>query len=161
MKTAPSLADAIDVGRFADHQSAVVDTRLHPADVVSHDEQDIGLLLGGCHPGQQWYGCQNGHNCAHPEHCYDCSRLHTLSPLFDPYYEGPYDIARPSSLQAGGRYPVLLHPHEHHLKALLEGGLVIDAFELITRRVVPQRIGGAGIVYVAQFKKDLGGGTLL
>ena len=76
------LADAVDVGRFPDHQTAVVDARLHPADVVSHDEQDIGLLLlGGCHPGQQWYGRQNGHNGAHPEHCYDCSRLHTLSPL--------------------------------------------------------------------------------
>ena len=43
------VADAIDVGRFADHQAAVVDARLHPADVVAHDEQDVGLrLLGGC-----------------------------------------------------------------------------------------------------------------
>src|SRR5215510_15367992 len=53
-----------------------------------------------------------------------------------------FDMARPSSLQAGGRYPALLHPHEHHAKALLKSSLVIDAFELITRRVVRQRIGG-------------------
>ena len=39
------LADAVDVGRFADHQAAVVDARLHPADVVAHDEQDVGLVL--------------------------------------------------------------------------------------------------------------------
>ena len=39
------LADAVDVGRFTDHQAAVVDARLHPADVVAHDEEDVGLLL--------------------------------------------------------------------------------------------------------------------
>ena len=39
------LPDAVDVGRFADHQATVVDARLHPADVVAHDEQDVGLLL--------------------------------------------------------------------------------------------------------------------
>ena len=38
------VADAVDVGRFADHQAAVVDARLHPADVVAHDEQDVGLV---------------------------------------------------------------------------------------------------------------------
>ncbi len=32
------LADAIDVGRFSDHQAAMVDAGLHPADVVTHDE---------------------------------------------------------------------------------------------------------------------------
>ena len=39
------VPDAVDVGRFADHQAAVVDARLHPADVVTHDEQDVGFLL--------------------------------------------------------------------------------------------------------------------
>ena len=38
------VADAVDVGRFPDHQAAMVDARLHPADVVAHDEQDVGLL---------------------------------------------------------------------------------------------------------------------
>ena len=38
------LADAIDVRRFADHQTAMVDAGLHPADVVAHDEEDVGLL---------------------------------------------------------------------------------------------------------------------
>ena len=42
------LADPVDVGRLADHQAAVVDRRLHVADVVAHDEEDVGLglLLG-------------------------------------------------------------------------------------------------------------------
>src|SRR5262249_6752888 len=31
--------------RLAYHQAAVVDARLHPADVVAHDEEDVGLLL--------------------------------------------------------------------------------------------------------------------
>src|SRR5262249_44269181 len=39
------LAVLVDVRRFPDHQSAMVDARLHPADVVAHDEDDIGLLL--------------------------------------------------------------------------------------------------------------------
>ena len=39
------MADAIDVGRFSDRQALVINARLHPADVVSHDEKDVGLLL--------------------------------------------------------------------------------------------------------------------
>src|SRR5262245_5867688 len=39
------VPDAVDVRRLADHQAAVVDARLHPADVVAHDEEDVGLLL--------------------------------------------------------------------------------------------------------------------
>src|SRR5262245_27312897 len=39
------LPYAVDVRRFPDHQALMVDTRLHPADVVAHDEQDVGLLL--------------------------------------------------------------------------------------------------------------------
>ena len=42
------VADAVDVGRLADHQAAMIDARLHPADVVAHDEQDVGLLLRQC-----------------------------------------------------------------------------------------------------------------
>ena len=38
------VADAIDVGRFPHHQATMVDARLHPADVVTHDEQDVGFL---------------------------------------------------------------------------------------------------------------------
>ncbi len=38
------LADLVDVGRLSDHQAAVIDARLHVADVVAHDEEDIGLL---------------------------------------------------------------------------------------------------------------------
>ena len=39
------MADAIDVGRFTDRQALVINARLHPADVITHDEKDVGLLL--------------------------------------------------------------------------------------------------------------------
>ena len=39
------LPDPIDVGGFPHHQSLVVDAWLHPADIVAHDEEDVGLLL--------------------------------------------------------------------------------------------------------------------
>ena len=38
------IADAVNVGRLADPQTAVVDTRLHQADVVPHDKEDVWLL---------------------------------------------------------------------------------------------------------------------
>src|SRR5678809_963065 len=37
--------DAVDVWRFPDHQALMIDARLHPADVIPHDEEDVGLLL--------------------------------------------------------------------------------------------------------------------
>ena len=39
------IADAIDVRRFADREAPVIDARLHPADVITHDEEDVRLLL--------------------------------------------------------------------------------------------------------------------
>src|SRR5215470_18091935 len=39
------LPDAVDVRRFPHHQALVIDARLHPADVVAHDEEDVGLCL--------------------------------------------------------------------------------------------------------------------
>ena len=41
----PSLRDPVDVRCFPDHQAAVIATRLHPADVIAHDEQDVGFLV--------------------------------------------------------------------------------------------------------------------
>ena len=40
------IADAIDIRRLADHQTAMINTRLHDADVVAHDEDDVGLAGG-------------------------------------------------------------------------------------------------------------------
>ena len=36
--------------RVNNHQPLMVDARLHPADVIARDEEDVGLLLllGGC-----------------------------------------------------------------------------------------------------------------
>ena len=49
------LPDAVDVGRFPDHQAAMVDARLHPADVVAHDEEDVGLAgLSQCRGREGW-----------------------------------------------------------------------------------------------------------
>jgi hypothetical protein len=39
------MPDAIDIGRLPDRQALMVDARLHPTDVVTHDEKDVGLLL--------------------------------------------------------------------------------------------------------------------
>jgi hypothetical protein len=39
------VADAVDVGCLPDRQAAVVDARLHPADIIAHDEQDVGFLV--------------------------------------------------------------------------------------------------------------------
>ena len=39
------VRDAINVGCFPDHQAAMIAARLHPADVIAHDEQDIGFLV--------------------------------------------------------------------------------------------------------------------
>ena len=38
------LADLVDVGRLSDHQAAMVDARLHPADIIAHDEEDVWFL---------------------------------------------------------------------------------------------------------------------
>ena len=40
------IADAIDIRRLADHQTAMVDARLHDADVIAHDEENVGLAGG-------------------------------------------------------------------------------------------------------------------
>jgi hypothetical protein len=37
------VPDAVDVGRFPGPQAFMVDARLHPADVVAHDEEDVGF----------------------------------------------------------------------------------------------------------------------
>jgi hypothetical protein len=37
--------EAIDVRCFSDHQAAMITTRLHPADVITHDKKDVGLLV--------------------------------------------------------------------------------------------------------------------
>ncbi len=61
------LADLVDVGRLADHQALVVDARLHPADIIAHDEEDVGLLwllrVGGAHaPAECDDGSCRGHH---------------------------------------------------------------------------------------------------
>src|SRR5215471_4736482 len=66
-----------------------------------------------------------------------------------------FDMARPSSLQAGGRYPALLHPHEHHRKGLLQSRLEIDPLELVTLRLIVQRVRAAGVAGGAQLDEHL------
>ena len=41
----PSLAMRSMLGVSPDHQAAVITARLHPADVVAHDEQDVRFLV--------------------------------------------------------------------------------------------------------------------
>jgi hypothetical protein len=39
------LRDPVNIWRFPDHQAAMIAARLHPADVIAHDEQDVGFLV--------------------------------------------------------------------------------------------------------------------
>ena len=62
------LSDAVDVGRLADHQPSMVDARLHPADVVAHDEEDVGFLAGclRCRRRAGRSGQRHRHQCVAP-----------------------------------------------------------------------------------------------
>ena len=55
------MPDAVDVGRFADRQALVIDARLHPADVVAHDEENIGLRRRRRLLCTGWVGCAHRH----------------------------------------------------------------------------------------------------
>ena len=52
------VRDPVNVRCFPDHQAAVIATRLHPADVIAHDEEDIGFLFLRL----QWSGCADERN---------------------------------------------------------------------------------------------------
>ena len=39
------VCDPVDVRCFPDHQAAMIAARLHEADIIAHDEQDIGFLV--------------------------------------------------------------------------------------------------------------------
>ena len=39
------VANAVNVGRFAESETSLVADDLHPADVIAHDEEDVRLLL--------------------------------------------------------------------------------------------------------------------
>src|SRR5262245_13465140 len=79
--------------------------------------------------------------------------IHSL--LSCPAWCRAFAMARPSSLQAGGRHPALLHPHEHHRKALLQRRLEIDPLELVTLWLIAQRVRAAGVAGSAQLDEHL------
>src|SRR5215510_13476346 len=83
------------------------------------------------------------------------TRVFVHSLLSCPAWCRAFDMARPSSLQAGGRYPALLHPHEHHRKALLQSRLEIDPLELITLWLIAQRVRAAGVAGGAELDEHL------
>src|SRR5260370_18528053 len=39
------VRNPVDVWRFPDHQAAMIAARLHPADIIAHDEEDVGFLV--------------------------------------------------------------------------------------------------------------------
>ena len=62
------LADLVDVRRLSDHQATMIDARLHPADVIAHDEEDVRFLtlslgLRGLQSDPEPAGCK--------KHCTD------------------------------------------------------------------------------------------
>src|SRR5262245_32860041 len=79
--------------------------------------------------------------------------IHSL--LSCPAWCRAFDMARPSSSQAGGRYPALLHPHEHHRKRLLQRRLEIDPLELVTLRLIAQRVRATGVAGSAELNEHL------
>src|SRR5262245_38371060 len=79
--------------------------------------------------------------------------IHSL--LSCPAWCRAFDMARPSSLQAGGRYPALLHPHEHHRKALLQSRLEIDPLKLVTLWLIAQRVRAPGVARSAELDEHL------
>ena len=40
------IREAVDVGRLPNHEPLMVGTHVHDADVIAHDEQDVGLVTG-------------------------------------------------------------------------------------------------------------------
>jgi hypothetical protein len=48
--------DAVDVWRFPDHQALMIDARLHPADVIAHDEENVWFLLRGGRHTRRYHG---------------------------------------------------------------------------------------------------------
>jgi hypothetical protein len=42
----PFLANAIDVRRFHSHDVTTVGSDIHPANIVTHDDEDVWLRLG-------------------------------------------------------------------------------------------------------------------
>ena len=73
---------------------------------VGEDQDTMGLLRRGCHPGQQRHRRQTGHKDARPEHPNTCSCLHRLPPgLCSPWCRA-FDIAPRVLLRWEGHYPV-------------------------------------------------------
>src|SRR5881296_3309582 len=44
------MPDPVDIGSLANHQAAVIDARLHPADIVAHNEEDVRFLFRSLGP---------------------------------------------------------------------------------------------------------------
>jgi hypothetical protein len=49
------LRNAVDIGRVLPHYTLMIGTRVEPADVVAHDDEDVGFLLRLC-LGEAAYG---------------------------------------------------------------------------------------------------------
>ena len=54
------IRKAVDVGRFAKCPTLVIDAHLHQADVITHDEEDVRLLLLGGGRSCSYNCCQAG-----------------------------------------------------------------------------------------------------
>src|SRR3954453_11077042 len=57
------VSDAVDVRFFAHHQAAMVDASLHPADIVTHYEKDVGFASLSLRNGRRVEGEQRNHWC--------------------------------------------------------------------------------------------------
>ena len=82
----------VEVRRLAGHHAPVIGADIEPADVVAHDDHDIGpalLLLGGC-----WNACHR-HREEQPQKAEpNCSADHDRTPILFPIKSGTSRRAR-------------------------------------------------------------------
>src|SRR5512143_1254722 len=63
------MTDTVDVRCFADRDTLVIDARLHPADVVAHDEENVRFgVLGRSGSWRQKRGQTCSENSCHGRH---------------------------------------------------------------------------------------------
>jgi len=56
------IREAIDVRGFTDHKPLVISADVHDADVIAHNEQDVGFVGGNCRIDRQGQCHSKRHN---------------------------------------------------------------------------------------------------
>jgi len=64
--------ELVEIGRPARHQAAVVGANIPDADVITHNHDDVGLLLRGCRRARHHHGIEQRKQteAGVPDHCH-------------------------------------------------------------------------------------------